>query len=1165
MPIDLDRLDERQVRIHQRLADFLSPGTATLFRDSCRLLNLAAAEHPPVALGTHTHLVAHLLREVESALGRVLSSLPPPATPPALTDWAAEMERTVRDALKRAGVPDAVFERAVWEIQEAVTQWAGDIEPKTKHERRVRNALHALRISEAEPAGALWIRLANPYAPYGLAGRAHRRALADPRPLDAEFLQFWDDVQGMLDRVLERVSVTFLPFLERARQLALDPNPGKASLTALSNELPPDEIVFQEFFAHATPGWVHLLAQGEYFRRPLDAEPIDEDGIVRFPDWPQAGYLARIAPDQPRVVADIIAGILTDNPVIHAQLLSAAIALPAEHAVRIAPAVKHWVEQPYKLFESLQYGRLVAHLAEGGFVAEATDLARSVMAVVDPEPSGDTPERREISRWIRGPQPRIGQWDYAELLRDHLPALAERAPLDVLRLLRNLLADAVAIKESYHPFRGMLGVEDEGEEEPAPDGRRNDGSSIWFRNIEGRAQPDDIEELLVVTLRRHAVRLAAADPTIIAELVNILEAGSWAIFHRIALHILAQHPGAALDLARERVMDAGRFDDTAIRREYDALAAATFPHLSPEDRERYLGWVEEGLPGVAWRSRGGGPEPAELKPHEADDRWRHDRLAPVADHLDPPWRARFDALRTELARVDAVVHAPRPAPTPAEISLEEALAMPAGKMLSAAAAGRTADGRTVPADLLQRAVERTPEPYADAAERVAGLPTVYREALLRGLLAPVERGPTFGWGPVLSLMDGIVAEAEDGGRTREAERLLDRVGDLLENGFLERSAVPIPPDLRDGVWPMLEGLLRLCTRDFRGEPGTDEAPPRAQGRLGKRTVALLIRYGFWRRVLREETSDERSLAPEVAHALETILDLPYEAAPWVRTTFAREFPFLVSLDPGWADARRERVFPPGQEDREEFDLAWDAYLRNRAYGAVASVLAAEYERAVDDLAGGEEDADPARGQRLASHLMRLFNYGFLDLEEDGRLARFFRRAPPVLRANALELLARRFYRRPEVVTDERRDRLQAIWDYRLAAAETDAAEASELVWFGWWFASGKFPDDWSLDRLRRTLARTGGRILRVGDVVKRLVALAPERQVETFECLRMIALGTTGPAEVHSWWEAATPVLEAAFATGEPIRTVIVELVNQLSAPPHRFAAGGGWLARLSR
>ncbi|MFC2032566.1 hypothetical protein ACFLUS_04290, partial [Chloroflexota bacterium] len=60
--------DPRQRRIHRRLG-LIGPGCASFYQDACRIVSI----QPPFK--ATTHLVAHLLREIESSLRAVLETV----------------------------------------------------------------------------------------------------------------------------------------------------------------------------------------------------------------------------------------------------------------------------------------------------------------------------------------------------------------------------------------------------------------------------------------------------------------------------------------------------------------------------------------------------------------------------------------------------------------------------------------------------------------------------------------------------------------------------------------------------------------------------------------------------------------------------------------------------------------------------------------------------------------------------------------------------------------------------------------------------------------------------------------------------------------------------------------------------------------------------------
>src|SRR5436309_8349440 len=93
-----------------------------------------------------THLVAHLLREIESALRDVLESV---------------VERTERLEKKGSSGED-------------------------KHKAEILAVLRSLDIPETDPVAQAWLKMPGRGNNYGLQARAHRDALARPRVADED-------------------------------------------------------------------------------------------------------------------------------------------------------------------------------------------------------------------------------------------------------------------------------------------------------------------------------------------------------------------------------------------------------------------------------------------------------------------------------------------------------------------------------------------------------------------------------------------------------------------------------------------------------------------------------------------------------------------------------------------------------------------------------------------------------------------------------------------------------------------------------------------------------------------------------------------------------------------------------------------------------------------
>jgi len=138
--------DPRQERIYRKLVHLVGPGPAAFYRDACRLM----ATTP--LFETTTHLVSHLLRDIESALRDVL-------------ELAAEHTGRLT---KKGGLGER------------------------KHKAEIFAILVALEIPETDPVAQAWLKIPGKGNSYGLHARAHRNALARPRAADDDFRKFWD-------------------------------------------------------------------------------------------------------------------------------------------------------------------------------------------------------------------------------------------------------------------------------------------------------------------------------------------------------------------------------------------------------------------------------------------------------------------------------------------------------------------------------------------------------------------------------------------------------------------------------------------------------------------------------------------------------------------------------------------------------------------------------------------------------------------------------------------------------------------------------------------------------------------------------------------------------------------------------------------------------------
>ena len=315
--------DQRQERIYRRLR-LLGEGPAAFFRDACKMMD------SPTEYRTTTHLVGHLMREAEAF---------------------------VRDVL----APQVA-------------------EGDSKHRREIQGILRILGIPADHSVSLLWLSLPGGD---GLQRWAHRDALLMPRPVDDRFQGMWDSLLVILDFVLENFEQNYLIYHKILDELIDIEHPTNADARRLTAHAPNNLVAYEYFFGKLnSTEWLNPLATEGLFRWPAPLER--NDGTIRFVRWPQSRYLARVASDAPGVVADIILEIPnTDNISILADFADAACAIPPNHAVRLIDQAEDWASGPYASLGVLpnRMGRLIGHLAEGGYAAESLALAKVILAL----------------------------------------------------------------------------------------------------------------------------------------------------------------------------------------------------------------------------------------------------------------------------------------------------------------------------------------------------------------------------------------------------------------------------------------------------------------------------------------------------------------------------------------------------------------------------------------------------------------------------------------------------------------------------------------------------------------------------------------------------------------------------------------------------------------
>lgn len=1091
-PIQFRFADPHQQMIYEEL-QLVGPGPATFFRDACWLMQNERA------LESTSHLVAHLLREIESALRSVLRPI------------ATEAPNHNADSRSQ------------------------------KEEIKV--ILQALGISEDTPGARAWFALVE-----RLHGFAHRSGLEAPRP-PAKINELWEQAQILLPVVLAGMRDRFLNWFRILDDLLTRPHPTEDDFKRLANEVPSNAVTRGYFFDHLDkPEWLEPLWRKGFFRHPPGPVRDEEQGTIRFPPWPEARYLARMAQHEPELVTEIIQEMDdTDNANVLGDLVDAMLAMPAKLSAPLIKKVAQWAAQPYWLLPE-KLGRLIEHWAKGGQTEEALRVARVLLDVLPGERRMEAASEEDY-RLPPEPRARFDTWDYEEILKKYYPELVKAAGLPALEVLCNLLEKIIRLSRPREDGDGL-----------------EDGSCAWRPAIEEHPQNlgHTIEDALVSGVRDAAEFIVRSRKATMEEVVNALERGPWKVFRRIALHVLRVFADRALPLIATRLTNRNLFDDVGKQHEYILLMRACFSRLPEEDQTKILGWIEAG-PDIEWlreqrQDNGSAPSDEEITHYR--EAWQRDWLARIGpENLPQDWQERY---RTLVEHYDEPEHPEFPVyigdaqigPTSPKTA-EDIKAMSVEEIVGFLKTWRPPDNvflEPSPEGLgrvLSSVVAQDPGPFAVEAKRFQGLDPTYVRAVLFGLRDGFKQARAFDWESVLDLCQWVLAQPREieGRRVERMEADPDwswtrkAVAHLLSAGF-DDGAGSIPIHLREKVWHILKPLTNDPdpTPEYEERYGGSNVDPATLSINTTRGEAMhaVVRYALWVRRHMDGQADAEDQPrrgfdemPEVREVLDAHLDVAQEPSPAIRAVYGQWFPWLVLLDSKWARDNAKRIFPIGQGEEALLEAAWNTYVTFcRPDDDVLDILCEQYRHAAERIGCHRDDtrwlANP--DERLAEHLMEFYWRGKLSLGEP-LLTAFWEKAPDGLRGHAIEFVGRALKQTEGDIPAEILDRLKKLWELRLAIAKKAQQPSDfekEMAAFGWWFVSDKFDMSWAIAQLSESL-----QLVHQTDpehmVLEHLARTVESHPVESAQCLRILAEGDREGWKFYESSDHIRRILEVAL------------------------------------
>ena len=1028
--------------VHTQLARIISVGAADFFHDACALVS------GPLDFHAKSHLIAHLAREIVSAVRAVVSALPGVAERATELGQDPELHDAIAQALTAEGIaPDDAAK--VVQILATRDEFQSAFTPNAKNTAKA--ALEILGLEGSEVEAAWNTVLASP----SWHKHAHRAALGRPRGFTSEFLSYWSQFLEALQTVLSVIETRFSEVFRTIAQLKEVTQPSKGDCRAVAQDLPRVPVVMANFFNGLGPEWVAGLHKKNLFSSPPQA--IRSETEVRFPAWPQGKYLKNIAADQPDKVCEVILSVRdTDNVFVHADLIGAALKMPPPQRAKVLEKELHWV-QGLRHIDGIAASSIeeaTERLVEDENVDLCVGYLQHALSFTD-----------EGTR-LR-PGTRLDDWHYERLVRGAVKKLSVVAPLQVVGLLRRLI---------------VLGHEGE-------------DSSAWRSAIEDHQQ-NAVEgplDHLIAALRNVCSTIAGASAEKLREAYEYLLSQKQLIFHRLALWLLGEHGKLDADLVAEVGQDPSILNNHEFRHEAMDMLGKQLPALSREDRAAILDAICKCKSPEVLReaAKADGRELDEVDAQERSDWALLDWLFVLRDHLSSEQESLLGDL---VSRHGEPSHptfgsywwsgsGDRTPTTSGELAtMSDDDLTHYLKTWEPEGGGFPRPDREGLGRELRTVVFGAPERFIGLATHFAELDAAYVWALLDALSAKQKDG-ALDRAPVIELCESLIK--------RDENRIHRAIGHFLESALAKPVEIP-EQDLSRG-WALLKQLL--TSQDPPPDPGDDAfrdpltfAINTTRGRGLDQAVDLFCG-------LRSDTPLSTEQAQVLDEVRESIrLRVSSETCGPLLSVVARSYNRIFVADRAFAESIASALFMRSGAIQPTFSvfLHW-----NQASGPTYDGLAMVYDAAI--AAAGLDDKDGELGQ----HLLRLAAWRKLS---DDRLVRYWQSATQKSRAHALGDFGRALSRTEELAP-ELMQSVQDVWTSCREASVRGGDSFEELKEFGWWFVSTCLSPEWRLAELELVLNSTSGQIDWDHKVVEELAALAAQQPEQVAASLRLLVQG----------------------------------------------------------
>ncbi|KQO99689.1 hypothetical protein ASF30_07215 [Leifsonia sp. Leaf264] len=876
-----------------------------------------------------------------------------------------------------------------------------------------------------------------------------------------------------------------------------------------------------------------LLKAGQFASPP---EPVtDAEGFIREKPWPEVDYLVRMAPLAPDAVIEVFLTLQqSENSWIRRSAIFVGANLPAEKAVQLKPLLEAWEDSGFGYRTDPQdLATLARNLLTGPKPKIGQRLARAIFG-----PTGVDARGRVLTV--------IEEYWYEKELPGIVKALGDGALQQTLWWLQD-----------WERSAGNLPHE-------------RDYSSVSRPSIETITRNHaGIEDTLIDAVRDAAVTHMQSDPV---SAVGLLVANELSLAKRVLLFAAARaiasgmiDPGVVIDATIDLLEEPG-FSDPHFRLELAEYFRAVGDR-QPERLSAATRYLDRGPFGdraaltERLRHDDDTDEEAGTRASEYRRRWRHRLLAAVgAEHLSDELRLELGSLEQE----DGVIENPtRPDfQLTSWVGPESPLTLDALESMSPAALvthlatwnpepdswhGPSHGGQGRMLTTLLTTAPRALEGETDLALRLR--PT-YLSAILRGWEAAIQSDAKPDWPQLVGLVRDVLGLPDVSAFEPVGDRLDDErdyaqarhaAVALIEEAVKGREESSVPP----GTVDELGRVLLEAAKDSRfwddyvaSRPGEGWDPLNLSINAAWPIQAKAI-------ISFAGSTKDVTLRTEALAVLDDELarDDPYDS---LAAVIGESLSRLYLANELWLRARVDQLFGTEESISRSQQIALSIALGTQHVHSITlgiirgAVIAAM--RLKEPMVVGWHGLRPTN-QLIGEWIITTHIRGQLPID-DALMVAFFSDEPADVRGDAIGHIAWEFMH-AEVVDEEIRVRLEALWDCRVDHVRKHPSDRDELKDFYWFVRSRKFEKAWWVPRLLEAATLHPNLVTHgmIGEDLAAAAAEYPKEVLDTVMALTKLVDDSPEPTMYDLMRYAVPAAIAWALVNEDP----------ELQAKGHRF------------